>query len=511
MIYTDNIICINTNNMYYLSIGCVFKNEGHALFEFIEHHMYHGVDHIYMINDNSTDNYLDIIQPYIEKGYITLFHNNIEINVENRQTTIYEKYFKNILNDTQWIAIIDLDEFLYSPNDLDIKSIIEKYENDYEKIIVEWKMFGSNNCIHQPFSIVSGFNKHSELDKNNKYYSYKSILKTNAITNLGIHTSETTTNKSINLSFTTNINELFINHYQNQSVDFYTKIKGTRGDADNHFEKQGLTRNLEHFKNMDSNEITDNTLIDQNQDIIKKVKNYKLSHMNDRDVTMVITSCNRPGLLEETFDSFIKHNTYPIKEYIIIDDSGKIGINDFLKEKYKNENITLLYNKINIGQVKSIDIAYEYVTTNYIFHCEEDWLFIKPGFIEASFAILDDDPNIFTVWLRPHNDTSGHPIDFSYKKNNYYKMKTDFTYIYNSIEYVWCGFTFNPGLRRTKDVLFYHPYSKNIRIDPELNEVCEYVINEKYKNAGYYGAITDVTLGYVTHLGKDAHVKRSYE
>ena len=62
-----------------------------------------------------------------------------------------------------------------------------------------------------------------------------------------------------------------------------------------------------------------------------------------KEITVVITSCNRPDLLERTFNSFIKTNTYQIKKYIIIEDSGKIGINDFLKETYKDLDILLMH------------------------------------------------------------------------------------------------------------------------------------------------------------------------
>jgi len=39
-----------------LGIGAVFKNESHIMIEWIEHYLSHGVDTIYLINDESTDN-----------------------------------------------------------------------------------------------------------------------------------------------------------------------------------------------------------------------------------------------------------------------------------------------------------------------------------------------------------------------------------------------------------------------------------------------------------------------
>ena len=39
------------NNKYEFVIGAAFKNEGHILDEWIRHYKYHGIDHIYLIND----------------------------------------------------------------------------------------------------------------------------------------------------------------------------------------------------------------------------------------------------------------------------------------------------------------------------------------------------------------------------------------------------------------------------------------------------------------------------
>ena len=53
------------------------------------------------------------------------------------------------------------------------------------------------------------------------------------------------------------------------------------------------------------------------------------------DVTVVLTSCNRQDLLERTLDSFFLHNTYPIREFIVIED-GDGSKNDHLRSRYEN-------------------------------------------------------------------------------------------------------------------------------------------------------------------------------
>ena len=47
---------------HYLSVGAMFRNESDSIIEWIKHYLYHGVDHIYLINDNSDDDTVSKIQ-----------------------------------------------------------------------------------------------------------------------------------------------------------------------------------------------------------------------------------------------------------------------------------------------------------------------------------------------------------------------------------------------------------------------------------------------------------------
>ena len=58
--------------MYDLVICSMFKNESMILQEWIEHYVEMGVQHFYLIDNGSTDSYLDILQPYIDRRLVTL-------------------------------------------------------------------------------------------------------------------------------------------------------------------------------------------------------------------------------------------------------------------------------------------------------------------------------------------------------------------------------------------------------------------------------------------------------
>lgn len=223
-----------------------------------------------------------------------------------------------------------------------------------------------------------------------------------------------------------------------------------------------------------------------------------------KSVTMVITSCGRTDLLERTIESFFKVNTYPIKKVIITEDSGTPQ--DFSKVRSLVPcELEIIENKTNIGQIASIDLAYSKVDTDYIFHCEEDWEFFNNGFIEKSFEILETNSKIFTVWLRGHADTKNHAI----LKEEQFKLDNDYYYLMNQHhKKVWCGFTFNPGLRRTSDCMIFHPYNNlEVKIVKNgLNIMGEMDMSIYYQELGYCAAITSNADGYVRHIGGKRHI-----
>jgi hypothetical protein len=206
------------------------------------------------------------------------------------------------------------------------------------------------------------------------------------------------------------------------------------------------------------------------------------------EVTLVITSCGRPDLLDRTINSFLLHNTYPIQNTIIIEDGPALTISQDLS------NINIIINKERKGQVYSIDKAYSYVTTPFIFHCEDDWEFYKSGFIERSLEILTNNGHILQAWLREQQDTNGHPVE----------KREDLSYDLMALDWgdKWHGFSWNPGLRRLSDYKTIDNYSKYQ--EETLAIGTEAVLNKIYKDLGFRAAI--LREGYVKHIGEGRHI-----
>ena len=57
---------------YNLSVCAIFKNESKNLREWIEYHQLVGVDHFYLYENGSTDSFLKVLRPYINKKIVTV-------------------------------------------------------------------------------------------------------------------------------------------------------------------------------------------------------------------------------------------------------------------------------------------------------------------------------------------------------------------------------------------------------------------------------------------------------
>lgn len=128
---------------YYLSVCSCFKNEGKYLKEWIEYHLIIGVDHFYLYNNNSEDNYIEVLQPYINNGIVTL----LNYSDTPCQPGIYEHWYNNFRYDTTWVTFIDIDEFYCPIRYVSIKDWLNKHSK-YPVLLVYWKMFGSSGLLY---------------------------------------------------------------------------------------------------------------------------------------------------------------------------------------------------------------------------------------------------------------------------------------------------------------------------------------------------------------------------
>lgn len=130
------------NKKFKISICGIFKDEASFLREWVEYHEMIGVDHFYLYNNNSTDNYLAVLQPYIDRGLITL----IDFPYNHAQIKAYKDFYEKFRHETQWVSFLDIDEFIVPTKANDLLEWIKGYEK-YPVILIYWKMFGTSGLM----------------------------------------------------------------------------------------------------------------------------------------------------------------------------------------------------------------------------------------------------------------------------------------------------------------------------------------------------------------------------
>jgi hypothetical protein len=158
------------------------------------------------------------------------------------------------------------------------------------------------------------------------------------------------------------------------------------------------------------------------------------------DVTLVLTSCGRFDLLDKTIQSISPSIISSLSNKIIIDDSGREDAKTYFSKYGDDWNIII--NDENIGQPRSVDKAYSQVDSEYIFHCEDDWLFDPSFSLQDCVDILNYESNSLQVTFRKD---CPHPVDpqvRSTPKGVDYQLKVPG---WNS---EWYGFTYNPSVFR---------------------------------------------------------------
>jgi hypothetical protein len=144
--------------------------------EFIEHYINQGVDHIYIINNNSGDNIDEVITHSIYSSRITLITDNRNMNILTsnssafgHKTLLDENLYELAKQETEWLILIDADEFMYGKNGHTIKTYLETVDKSVGCIYVIWNIVNPNKDVDN--KLLTDFS----YKNNNRRLNYDSI------------------------------------------------------------------------------------------------------------------------------------------------------------------------------------------------------------------------------------------------------------------------------------------------------------------------------------------------
>lgn len=150
---------------YEVVIATIFNNEARYLKEWIEYHRMIGVDHFWLYNDWSTDNWREVLEPYVAEGLVEVFERHAPIKQGPgvyfpMQASSMRDALKRGLGKAKWVACIDIDEFIIPLSGSSLPECLDKHFKDAGAVYANWRCFGTGGVTipeDQPilFSLVA--------------------------------------------------------------------------------------------------------------------------------------------------------------------------------------------------------------------------------------------------------------------------------------------------------------------------------------------------------------------
>jgi hypothetical protein len=130
-----------------IALVCIAKNEDHYIKEWVDYHKIIGFDHIFIYQNNwrCAVNDQDVTK--------------IDFDGQTKQVEAYNDFIQNRSADYDWVAFLDIDEFLVLNQHRDVKHFINDY-SEFEAVGINWKLFGDNgltNVVDGNYNVLSRF------------------------------------------------------------------------------------------------------------------------------------------------------------------------------------------------------------------------------------------------------------------------------------------------------------------------------------------------------------------
>ncbi len=240
---------------YDLAITAIFRDEARFLKEWIEYHRLIGVQHFYLYNNLSNDNYKEVLKPYIEKRIVELIewnadHTNI-YQWNDIQCSAYRDAIEKTSKKVKWLAVIDLDEFIVLVKEKNLVKFLKKYE-EYSGLGVNWQTYGTSNVQQIPSkkllieSLKYKLQTHHRANQHVKCIVRPEYVSTIvnphwAFYHTGCHVNADKISFIDHETPYVSIDKIRINHYWSRDIDFLLNVKWPR------YVSYGRNPDFEHF------------------------------------------------------------------------------------------------------------------------------------------------------------------------------------------------------------------------------------------------------------------------
>jgi hypothetical protein len=152
----------------YLSICSMYRNEARYLAEWIEFHRLVGVERFFLLDNDSDDESLEVLTPYIEEGIVVRYERPGSAGSQAELDEIKMPGFQHCIDthgaDVRWMAFIDTDEYLFSPTGRPVPELLAAQER-WPAVAVNSVFIGASGHVTRPEGLVlENYTKRFETD-----------------------------------------------------------------------------------------------------------------------------------------------------------------------------------------------------------------------------------------------------------------------------------------------------------------------------------------------------------
>lgn len=243
---------------FYLTVLMRFKDERHMLSEWISHHLRVGVEHFWLIDDGSRDGY--DFSEHTEN--VTLFKSNA------KQGAAYNDVYNQIRNRTEWLIVIDCDEFLFNRGEnLNLQPKLRALGKRVAGVKVFWNNFLPLGVLLDPVSKIGALRRKLPRGTGHIRDLHKTICRTSRTRRLGLHSHK-------HKGRVVKIPIFQLNHYKFPSYEATYGNKEPKGGGSSG-KKRYSARKDPLSNSISSRTVVDNFLAKRSTDLIAQLKKGK--------------------------------------------------------------------------------------------------------------------------------------------------------------------------------------------------------------------------------------------
>ena len=209
---------------YFLGLMAVAKNESMVIRDYIQHYFEQGVDHIYLIDNGSTDDMAAIVKFYAD--YVSYFYMPEKMSQQRNYNLVFNSHVRH---ECEWVMINDVDEYVYGVNK-PLRSYFLEQLKEYDAVQFLMENFGPSGHDRHPKDVRCSFTY--RYPDSHAYDSprEKVAARTSNVVDIGIHYIPGVKLPGRGKS-TLPTSMIRMNHYICMSKEYWEHVKLTRGDA----------------------------------------------------------------------------------------------------------------------------------------------------------------------------------------------------------------------------------------------------------------------------------------